>query len=141
MSLDRPHTTLWVVAVLLWAVPSGAQPTPMLGAEAPPGWLVTPSVAVAGLWDDNVTLAGSSGPAREGTYVPAAAIQRDGEESIAFVPISDTEFQLREVEIGNRSGDWVEVTKGLAVGERIVTTGSFLLKSEARRESFGGHEH
>lgn len=88
-----------------------------------------------------VILAGSTGEPREGTYVPAAAIQRDGEGSIAFVPVGDTEFQLREVELGVRNGDWVEVTKGLTVGERVVTTGSFLLKSEARRESFGGHEH
>jgi multidrug efflux pump subunit AcrA (membrane-fusion protein) len=50
-------------------------------------------------------------------------------------------FQLRELELGGRSGDWIEVTRGLTVGERVVTTGSFLLKSEARRESFGGHEH
>jgi multidrug efflux pump subunit AcrA (membrane-fusion protein) len=88
-----------------------------------------------------VILAGSTGEPREGTYVPAAAIQRDGDGSIAFVPVGDTEFQLRELELGVRSGDWVEVTKGLAPGERVVTTGSFLLKSEARRESFGGHEH
>jgi hypothetical protein len=54
----RAHTVAWIV-VALWAVPAGAQPTPALGATAPPGWLVTPSVAVAGLWDDNVTLAGS----------------------------------------------------------------------------------
>lgn len=88
-----------------------------------------------------VVLAGSTGEPREGTYVPAAAIQRDGDGSIAFVPVGDTEFQLREVELGVRSGDWVEVTRGLTLGERVVTTGSFLLKSEARRESFGGHEH
>ena len=88
-----------------------------------------------------VLLAGSTGEAREGIYVPAAAVQRDGEGSIAFVPVGDTSFQLRELEIGARSGDWIEVTRGLAPGERVVTTGSFLLTSEARRESFGGHDH
>jgi len=88
-----------------------------------------------------VILAGSTGEPREGTYVPAAAVQRDGDGAIAFVPVGDTGFQLRELELGGRSGDWIEVTRGLTVGERVVTTGSFLLKSEARRESFGGHEH
>ena len=88
-----------------------------------------------------VLLAGSTGEPREGIYVPAAAVQRDGEGSVAFVPVGDAAFQLRELEIGARSGDWIEVTRGLAAGERVVTTGSFLLKSEARRESFGGHEH
>ncbi|MBK9030271.1 MAG: efflux RND transporter periplasmic adaptor subunit [Myxococcales bacterium] len=88
-----------------------------------------------------VILAGSTGEPREGTYVPAAAVQRDGDGAIAFVPVGDTAFQLRELELGARAGDWIEVTRGLAPGERVVTTGSFLLKSEARRESFGGHEH
>jgi multidrug efflux pump subunit AcrA (membrane-fusion protein) len=68
-------------------------------------------------------------------------VQRDGEESIVFVPVGATAFQLREVELGTHNGDWVEVTKGVTLGERVVTTGSFLLKSEARRDSFGGHEH
>jgi len=88
-----------------------------------------------------VVLAGSTGEPRDGIYVPATAIQRDGDESIAFVPTGDTAFQLRQVELGARSGDWIEVTRGLSLGERVVTTGSFLLKSEARRESFGEHEH
>src|SRR5690606_13084202 len=46
----------------LWAAPAAAQTVPELEVvepQAPPGWLATPSVAVAGLWDDNVTLAGS----------------------------------------------------------------------------------
>ncbi len=89
----------------------------------------------------NVKLAGSTGEAREGLFVPAAAVQRDGDTSIVFVPVGENQFQLRPIEIGVRTTDWVEVIRGLAAGERVVTTGSFQLKSEARRDSFGGHEH
>jgi len=89
----------------------------------------------------SVKLAGSTGDAREGLFVPAAAVQRDGDESIVFVPVGEHQFQLRTIEIGVRTSEWVEVVRGLAPGERVVTTGSFQLKSEARRESFGGHEH
>jgi len=88
-----------------------------------------------------VKLAGSTGEAREGLFVPAAAVQRDGDDAIVFVPVGERQFQLRQIEIGVRTDDWVEVTHGLAPGERVVTSGSFQLKSEARRESFGGHEH
>jgi len=88
-----------------------------------------------------VTLAGSRGEAREGLFAPSAAVQRDGEKSIVFVPIGETEFQLREVEIGVSADGWVQITRGLTAGEKVVTTGAFQLKSEARRESFGGHEH
>lgn len=88
-----------------------------------------------------VRLAGSAGEPREGLFVPAAAVQRDGDHSIVFVPVGERQFQLREIETGVRTDDWIEVIRGLAAGERVVTSGSFQLKSEARRESFGGHEH
>jgi cobalt-zinc-cadmium efflux system membrane fusion protein len=88
-----------------------------------------------------VKLAGTAGEAREGLFVPAAAVQRDGDDAIVFVPVGEHQFQLRKIEIGVRSSDWIEVLRGLAAGERVVTAGAFQLKSEARRESFGGHEH
>ena len=71
--------------------------------------------------------------------IERSRVQR--EKSIVFVPIGDTEFQLREVETGVSSEGWVQITRGLTAGEKVVTTGAFQLKSEARRESFGGHEH
>jgi membrane fusion protein, heavy metal efflux system len=88
-----------------------------------------------------VTLAGSKGEARQGLFAPSAAVQRDGDKAIVFVPLGDTVFQLREVETGVSSDDWIQITRGLTAGERVVTTGAFQLKSEARKSSFGGHEH
>lgn len=88
-----------------------------------------------------VSLAGSKGEAREGLFAPSAAVQRDGDKSIVFVPLSETEFRTRSVETGVASEGWIQITRGLAVGEKVVTTGAFQLKSEARRGSFGGHEH
>jgi hypothetical protein len=41
-------------------------------------------------------------------------------------------FEAREVEVGRRAGDRVEIVKGLAPGERIVVSGTFLLDSETR---------
>lgn len=86
------------------------------------------------------TLAGAIGEPRDGLYVPTAAVQRDGAGAIVFVPAGDGEYQLRPVEVGASREGWIEITRGLAPGERVVTTGSFLLKSEARRDSFAGHE-
>ncbi len=54
-----PRLVGCAIAVLATALPAFAQPTPSQGGEVPPGWLVTPSVGVAGLWDDNVSLAGN----------------------------------------------------------------------------------
>jgi len=88
-----------------------------------------------------VILAGSSGEPRQGLFVPAASVQRDGEDSIVFVPLTETEFQLRKVEVGVSTSAWVEIKHGVVAGEKVVTTGAFQLKSEARRGSVGGHEH
>jgi membrane fusion protein, heavy metal efflux system len=96
-----------------------------------------------------VALSGSKGQARQGLFAPSAAVQRDGDKSIVFVPVpaaagdaaTSTEFALREVETGVSADGWVQITRGLAAGEKVVTSGAFQLKSEARRESFGGHEH
>ncbi len=74
-------------------------------------------------------------------YVPAAAVQRDGTRTIAFVPGSDRVFAVREIKVGSQAGDLLEVTEGLSAGERVVTSGSFLLKSELRRSELGEREH
>ena len=98
-----------------------------------------------------VALAGSKGERREALFAPSAAVQRDGDKAIVFVPRPPAdasagaggarEFQLREVETGVVSEGWVQITRGLAAGDQVVTTGAFQLKSEARKSSFGGHEH
>lgn len=96
-----------------------------------------------------VALSGSKGQARQGLFAPSAAVQRDGDKSIVFVPVpaaageaaTSAEFALREVETGVSADGWVQITRGVVAGEKVVTSGAFQLKSEARRESFGGHEH
>ena len=74
--------------------------------------------------------------------VPDTAIQLREGEPLVFVPLGGGRFAAREVELGRREGGWVEVVSGLAAGERVVTEGSFFLKSElAREELGGGHSH
>jgi membrane fusion protein, heavy metal efflux system len=75
-------------------------------------------------------------------YVPSGAVQRDGNRSIVFLPRGDSNFVAREVRVGRQSGDTVEILQGLVAGERIVTAGAFLLKSELRKGELGeGDEH
>lgn len=77
-----------------------------------------------------------------GLVAPAGAIQRDGDQSIAFVSVGGNRFERRRVELGRRTGDFVEVLSGLEVGDEVVVEGAFLLKSEASKEEMGaGHEH
>jgi cobalt-zinc-cadmium efflux system membrane fusion protein len=73
--------------------------------------------------------------------VPDGAIQRDGARFIVFVPLSENRFERREVRPGRKAGGWVEILEGLGDEEAVVVEGSFLLKSEASKETLGGDEH
>ncbi len=76
----------------------------------------------------------------ERLFVPVAAVQRDGERTIAFVLLRDRTFAARAIRVGGQAGEWVEVLDGLTAGERVVTTGAFLLKSEFRKSELGEGE-
>ena len=64
--------------------------------------------------------------------VPADALVDSGLRKSVFVERSAGVFEAREVQVGLRAGDRVEIVKGLAPGERIVVSGTFLLDSETR---------
>lgn len=49
-------------------------------------------------------------------------------------------YQARPLELGRRSGDYVEVLKGLSAGERYVTENSFLIKADIGK-SGASHDH
>jgi len=74
--------------------------------------------------------------------VPSSAIQRSGSGFLLFVEESPGRFERRRVTIGTEAGGYTEILTGLQPGEKVVTEGGFLLKSEAARESMGGgHSH
>ena len=111
-----------------------------IDAENPDGKLRPGMFATVRLSDPHA--AGSSEAAPERPVVPEGAVQRDGEEFLAFVALGPNRFEVRELQIGRRAGGEVEVLAGLEEGERVVVEGAFLLKSEASKDSLGeGHEH
>ena len=64
--------------------------------------------------------------------VSADAVIHSGAHKTVFVEVGNGSFEPRQVETGWRSGDQVQIVKGLEPGERIVTSGNFLLDSETR---------
>jgi cobalt-zinc-cadmium efflux system membrane fusion protein len=74
--------------------------------------------------------------------VPQSAVQELNGEDIVFVMEDKNRFVLREVALGQSFGDYVEIKKGVQEDEQVVTQGSFNLKGEQAKESFGdGHAH
>lgn len=73
--------------------------------------------------------------------VPAAAVQRVGEDWAVFIPHGEGAFEARPIGRGRDLGADVEVLSGLKPGEDLVVEGAFLLKAEADKASGGaGHE-
>jgi cobalt-zinc-cadmium efflux system membrane fusion protein len=66
--------------------------------------------------------------------VPILAVQRDRGRDIVFVRAGPTQFEPREVVVGEPSGDIVPILKGVSEGEHVVTKGSFILKSELNKK-------
>jgi len=69
---------------------------------------------------------------RAATGVPAEAIMDDGDIQYAFVVHGGTQFEPRQVTVGRRGNDWIEILTGLRDGETIVTSANFLIDSESR---------
>jgi len=69
--------------------------------------------------------------------VPRAAVQSDGDCNLVFVCPGKDVFQARAIEVGAVFERGYEVLGGLTEGERVVTTGSFLLKTEVLRGQMG----
>ena len=67
--------------------------------------------------------------------VHADAVIDSGTSKRVFVALGGGQYELREVETGWQEGDRVEIRGGLKAGERVVTTGAFLLDSESRMKS------
>ncbi len=73
--------------------------------------------------------------------VPAAAMQRIGDDWVAFIPRSSDTFEIRRVGRGRDLASEIEVVSGLKAGETVVVDGSFLLKAEADKARGEGEEH
>ena len=62
--------------------------------------------------------------------VPDSCIQYMSNKPFVFVRLDDLSFQAKAVELGIRNGDKIQITKGLLVGEKVVFTGSNMLRAE-----------
>jgi RND family efflux transporter MFP subunit len=71
--------------------------------------------------------------AGKGLVIPSEAVIRSGERNIVFVVRDRNKFTPRNVTLGlHLDNGRVQVIKGLAPGEQIVTSGQFLLDSESK---------
>lgn len=89
----------------------------------------------------NLEIASGAGVA---LAIPTEAVLDAGPRKIVYVENEGGVFEMREVTLGVRGEGYVEVVRGVRKGERVVTSGNFLIDSESQLRAGpggGGHQH
>lgn len=73
--------------------------------------------------------------------VPASALIDETGQPVVFVQKAGETYERRPVEVGARDGEYVEIKRGLAAGERIVSRGAYQLRLAALSPATVGHGH
>lgn len=66
-----------------------------------------------------------------------AALQTDEDKQVVFLALDGSKFEKREVKLGLEQHGRVEVLEGIKPGDKVVTEGSFILKSEMLKGELG----
>jgi len=75
------------------------------------------------------------GPQKDVLKVPREAVIITGERESVILALGDGRFQPAEITTGMRSRGQVEILSGLKEGEQVVTSGQFLIDSEANLQA------
>ncbi|MDP2158377.1 MAG: efflux RND transporter periplasmic adaptor subunit [Nitrospirota bacterium] len=76
--------------------------------------------------------------------IPEDAVIDTGQRQVVYVDHGDGNFEPREVQLGSRVEGFREVLKGLKAGEKIASSATFLIDSEAQLKNvtpLGQHKH
>ncbi len=69
--------------------------------------------------------------------LPDSTLQTDGDNQIVFVALEGNKFEKRVVKLGLEQDGSVQILDGVKAGEKVVTDGSFILKSEMLKGQLG----
>jgi len=72
-----------------------------------------------------------SGSGRDALLVPSEALIRTGARTIVMLAKDKGAFRPAEVTVGREAGGQSEILAGLSAGEKVITSGQFLIDSEA----------
>ena len=76
-----------------------------------------------------------AGGVTDAIVMPQAALQDFNGQAVVFVDLGDGKYVVRPVRTGRVQGASVEVLEGLVAGDRVVSRGAFVLKSQMFKSS------
>ncbi|HDU7930116.1 TPA: efflux RND transporter periplasmic adaptor subunit [Legionella pneumophila] len=81
-------------------------------------------------------------PLGERLVVPKNAVLLTGERAVVFIYHGNGKIEWRDVTLGVRAGDLLEIVKGVKEGDKIITSANFLIDSESQlKAAMGGMQH
>jgi membrane fusion protein, heavy metal efflux system len=97
----------------------------------------------AGMFVEVGFQAGTAPATGEELMVSSEAVQRIGDRTVVFIPKEDEpgHFEARDVELGAETGGYRKVLSGLKLEDKVVTKGSFTLKTQMMKGEMGEHGH
>ena len=80
-------------------------------------------------------------PLGSAIVVPVAAVMDTGKRQVVWVESKPGMFEPRDVKVGARDGDRIQIISGVSAGEKVASSGGYLIDSEAQlKGTGGGHE-
>lgn len=80
-------------------------------------------------------------PLGSAIVVPVTALIDTGKRQVVWVETSAGMFEPRDVQVGQRTDEKVQILSGIKPGDKVAVSGSYLIDSESQLKGGGGQDH
>lgn len=80
-------------------------------------------------------------PLGSAIVVPVTAVIDTGTRQVVWVETSTGMFEPRDVQVGQRSDEKIQILSGIKVGDKVAVSGGYLIDSESQLKGGGGQDH
>ena len=80
-------------------------------------------------------------PLAKGIVVPVTAVIDTGKRQQVWIEASPGMFEPRDVQVGERIEDKIQILSGLKAGDKVAVSGGYLIDSESQLKGGGGQDH
>jgi len=80
-------------------------------------------------------------PLGSSIVLPVTAVMDSGKRQTVWVETAPGMFEPRDVQVGERTDDKIQILSGVKVGEKVAVSGAYLIDSESQLKGGGGEDH
>ncbi len=80
-------------------------------------------------------------PLVKGIVIPVTAVIDTGKRQVVWVETSTGMFEPRDVGVGERVDDKIQILSGIKTGDKVAVSGGYLIDSESQLKGSGGQDH